>query len=118
MCNANRKYEFASLLDMVRFNMITTYRIRWPSSIASEKLIQKRLLNVTKEKLMEGMPLEDVLEKIKAHPELRVFLTFVIQHPTAFYIFLHMFYQNISMFPDSDETMTQMRNERYIEKCS
>ena len=101
MCNANRKYEFASLLDMVRFNMITTYRIRWPSSIASEKLIQKRLLNVTKEKLMEGMPLEDVLEKIKAHPELRVF--FNLRHPTSnclLYIFTHVLpeYFNVSRF--------------------
>ena len=87
LCNAAEKYELASLMDLVSFNMRSAeldVNQLADLFIASEMFSQEEMFEIAKEKLTEGMGkvmgvkdimkkgvrVHDVIEKIKDHPEL------------------------------------------------
>ena len=76
LCNAANKYELASLMNLVRLNLMTTELDVGQLAdlfIASEMFSQEGLFEVAREKLAEGeggIEAKDVLEKIKDRPEL------------------------------------------------
>ena len=88
LCNAAEKYELPSLMDLVRFNMMSAeLNVNQLADlfIASDMFSQEEMFQIAKEKLTEGMwekgmrvkdvmekgmKVNAVLEKIKDRPEL------------------------------------------------